>query len=170
MATQSRSLEAKQLRRELEQHPAQVVAGAPAGRIRFQNIIRTQLVIGGLGTVLLFAGVTKAQEIFNTTFDDGPYVAPFDLPVAAPGADNSGSKSLIAQATPAMAAACRRRPDPRQQTTDEKEPSAIQIWMVGALMWIGAIVLYARGPAKLLVRGLRFLRGFFRRSRVIPFP
>ena len=47
--------------------------------MKLQNIMRTQLVIAGLAivllviavlaTVLLFPGVTKAQEISNTAFD-----------------------------------------------------------------------------------------------------
>ena len=117
--------------------------------MRFQNVIRTQLVIAGLGTALLFPGVTKAQEISNATFDDGPNGAPLARPVAAQGTGNSVS-------APAMTAI--DGPVRGQQTTDEREPSAILIWIGAALVWIGAIGLYARGPAKHLTRELRSLR------------
>ena len=103
--------------------------------MRFQNVIRTQLVIAVLGTALLFPGVTKAQEISNTAFDDGPNAVPFAQPVPA-------------QAAPVAA----------QQITGEQERSAVLIWIGAALVWIGAIGLYARGPAKLLTRELRSLR------------
>src|SRR5215469_4961417 len=66
-------------------------------RMRFQNIFRTQLVIAGLGTVLLFAGVTKGQEISNTPLDDGPNAAPFAQPVPAQGAGNSFSALPLRQ-------------------------------------------------------------------------
>ena len=124
--------------------------------MRSQNVIGTQLVITGLAIALLFPGVTKAQEMSNATFDDGPNAAPFARPVAAQGTGNSVSALPSAQATPAMTAidgAVRG-----QQTTDEQEPSAILIWIGAALTWIGAIGLYARGPAKLLTRELRSLR------------
>jgi len=110
-------------------------------RMRFQNVIRMQLVIAGLGTALLFPGVTKAQEISNTAFDDGPNAAPFAQPVAAQGAGNSVSALPSAQATPAMTAI--DGPVRGQQTADEQEPSAILIWIGAALTWIGAIGLYA---------------------------
>ena len=125
-------------------------------RMRFQNVIRMQLVIAGLGTALLFPALTKAQEISNTAFDDGPNAAPFARPVAAQGAGNSVSALPSAQTTPAMTAI--HAPVTGQQTTDEQEPSASLIWIGAALVWIGAIGLYARGPAKRLTRELRSLR------------
>ena len=104
-------------------------------RMRYQSVMRTQLIIGGLATVLLFPGVTKGQEISNTAFDDGPNAVPFAQPVSP-------------QAAPVAA----------QETAVEQERSAVLIWIGVALVWIGAIGLYARGPAKLLTRELRSLR------------
>jgi len=122
--------------------------------MKFQTIMQTQLVIAGLATVLLFPGVTKAQEISNTAFDDGPNTAPFDQPVPAQGA--ASSFSTLPSATPAMAPI--DGPFTGQQTTDEQKPSTILIWIGTVLVWIGAIGLYASGPAKHLPRELRFLR------------
>jgi hypothetical protein len=124
--------------------------------MRFLSIIRAQLAIAGLGTVLLFAGVTKGQEISNTAFDDGPNAAPFAQPVPAQGAGNFLSPLPSAQATTPKAAI--DRPVAAQQTSDEQERSTILIWIGAVLVWIGAIGLYARGPAKHLTRELRFLR------------
>ena len=123
--------------------------------MRFQNIIRTQLVIAGLGAVLLFAGVTKGQEISNTAFDDGPNAAPFAQPVPAQAAGDSFSTLPSAPASRPKAEV--DRPVAAQQTSDEQERSTILIWIGAALVWIGAIGLYARGPAKHLTRELRLL-------------
>jgi len=114
------------------------------------------LVIAGLATVLLFSGVTKSQEISNTTFDDGPGAAPFTQPVPAQGAGNSLSALPSAHATAAKAAI--DPPVTAQQTLGEQERSTILIWIGAVLVWIGAIGLYARGPAKHLARKLRSLR------------
>jgi len=119
--------------------------------MRFQNIIRTQLIIAGLANVLLFPGATKAQDISNS-----PSAARFAQPIAAQGDGNSFSTLPSAQATPTMAAI--DGPVTGQHNTDEQEPSAILIWTGAALIWIGAIGIYARGPAKHLTRELRSLR------------
>lgn len=122
--------------------------------MKFQNIVQPQLVIAGLAIVLLFSGVTKGQEISNTTFDDGPGAAPFAQPVPAQGAGNAFS--ALPSATPAMVPT--DSPVTGQKTMDEREPSTIPLWIGVVLVWIGAIGIYARGPAKHLTRQLRLLR------------
>jgi hypothetical protein len=42
--------------------------------MKFQNMIRAQLVLAGFAAALLFAGSAKAQEIENAAFYDGPNV------------------------------------------------------------------------------------------------
>ena len=59
--------------------------------MRLQKILRTQMIITGLGAALLFAGSVKAQEITNTEFSDGPNVTAFAQP----------TQSISAQVTPA---------------------------------------------------------------------
>jgi hypothetical protein len=49
--------------------------------MKFQNVLRTPLLVFSLGAALLLAGSAKAQEIVNTEFEDGPYVVPFSQPV-----------------------------------------------------------------------------------------
>lgn len=124
-------------------------------RMKLQTIMQTHLVIAGLATVLLFPGVTKAQEISNTAFDDGPNTAPFAQPVPAQGAVSSSSTLPSGRATPAMVPI----DSPiTGRTADEQDPSAALIWIGAVLVWIGAIGLYARGPAKHLTRELGFPR------------
>ena len=123
--------------------------------MKVQNIMQTQLIIAGLAAVLLFTGVAKGQEISNTPFDDGPNAAPFAQPVPAQGAANSFSTPSSADATLAMPT---ESPVKGQQTRDEQGPSTILIWIGAVLVCIGAIGLYAGGPANHLARLLRFLR------------
>jgi len=54
-------------------------------------MLRTQMIITGLGAALLFAGSVNAQEITNTEFNDGPNVTAFAQP----------TQSVSAQVTPA---------------------------------------------------------------------
>ena len=60
--------------------------------MKFQKMLRTQMIVTGLGAALLFAGSAKAQEITNTEFNDGPYVTAFA---------QQPTPSVSAQATPA---------------------------------------------------------------------
>jgi hypothetical protein len=124
--------------------------------MKLQNIMRTQLVIAGLAivllviavlaTVLLFPGVTKAQEISNTAFDvlsacATRTMAPIDCPITG-------------------------------HTTDKQGPSAILIWTGAVLIGLGAINLYVRRPVKHLMCELRYLteiRKIVRDSHTSPF-
>jgi hypothetical protein len=49
----------------------------------FQKMLRTQLIVAGFAAALMLASAAKAQEITNTEFNDGPYVAAFAQPVVA---------------------------------------------------------------------------------------
>jgi len=73
--------------------------------MKFQTMIRTQLVIAGFVAALSFAGAAKAQEIENTTFDDGPYVASFTQPVSLQDAFTAPTLPILpsSQTTPTMA-------------------------------------------------------------------
>ena len=64
--------------------------------MKFQKTLRTQMIITGLGAVLLLAGSTKAQEITNTEFSDGPNVTAFAQPTP------SLSAQVDSASTPAM--------------------------------------------------------------------
>jgi len=75
--------------------------------MKMQNIIRVQVVMVGLGAALLFASKAQSQEIVNTEFNDGPYVAAYDQPttiaqsIAAPQAKMaSDANTAVVAATP----------------------------------------------------------------------
>jgi len=51
--------------------------------MKLQNIIRTQLVLAGLGAALLFAGFASAQEIVNVDFGDGSNTVAIEQPATA---------------------------------------------------------------------------------------
>lgn len=50
--------------------------------MKVQNMFRMQAMVIGLGAALFLASSVPAQEIVNTSFNDGPYVASFDQPTA----------------------------------------------------------------------------------------
>jgi hypothetical protein len=71
--------------------------------MKFQNMIRTQLVLAGFAAALLFAGSASAQEIENTAFYDGPTVAALEQ--AAVVQPTVVPNSMQANSTPVQSAA-----------------------------------------------------------------
>jgi hypothetical protein len=63
--------------------------------MKLRKMTRWQLVLAGLAAAMLFTPTAYSQEITNTAFDDGPYVAGFAPPATAQSA---------AQTVPAQAA------------------------------------------------------------------
>lgn len=57
--------------------------------MKIQNILRMQAVILGAGATLLLASSVLAQEIENTSFNDGPNVIAFEQQAPARTAANS---------------------------------------------------------------------------------
>ena len=108
--------------------------------MRFQNAIRTQLLIIGLGAAFLLPGVAKAQEIVNTGFADGPFVEAMEQTSTA------GAAHVEVQANSVT-----------QQGDNSEEQSARLIWIGTVLIWIGAIGIYASGPALRFAREIQSL-------------
>ncbi len=54
--------------------------------MKIENILRTQAIVIGLGAAFLLASPAKSQEIVNTEFADGPYVASFAQPMSTAAA------------------------------------------------------------------------------------
>jgi len=131
--------------------------------MRFQKLIRTQLAVAGFAVALSLAGGAKAQEIENTTFDDGPYVAPFTQ--TAPPQDASNASAIPAlpgsqanhttEPTSASTNASAQVSAPVQQASVEQVPSAPMVWAGAAVVSIIAVGLYARGSGKRLTRDVR---------------
>jgi hypothetical protein len=131
--------------------------------MKFENLIRTHLAIAGFVAVLSFGGATRAQEIENTTFDDGPNVAPFNQPVATEDAVNVSVVAVLpgSQATRAMASigaltnAATKLFAP--QANDQQESSVGLIWTGIFRVSVDTVGRYANGPARRLARELRSL-------------
>jgi hypothetical protein len=132
--------------------------------MKFENLIRTHVAIAGCAAVLSFAGATRAQEIENTTFDDGPNVAPFTQPATIQEAVNIPVVTVLpgSQATLAMASI---GASPNAATkvyalwaNDEREPSAGLIWTGIFRISVVTVGRYANGPARRLALELRSLR------------
>jgi len=113
------------------------------------------MVVAGLGMALLCAGATKAQEIVNTRFDDGPNVATMaqPAPVQAKAEAVSGAQTT-AQADQAELAALRSA----DTTSNEQGSTEQALWIGTFLIWVGAIGIYFCGPAKRFAREMRSLR------------
>jgi hypothetical protein len=76
--------------------------------MKVQNIFRMQAIVIGLGAALLLASPAPAQEIVNTSFNDGPNVTSFDQPAAPAAAQVTAAQPAAANSTasaPAIAAA-----------------------------------------------------------------
>ena len=123
--------------------------------MEFGKMIRTQMVVAGLGMALLCAGATKAQEIVNTRFEDGPNVAAMaqPTPMQAKAEAVSGAQAT-AQADQAELATLRAT-----DTASTEQGSTQQaLWIGTFLIWVGAIGIYFCGPAKRFAREIRSLR------------
>jgi hypothetical protein len=125
--------------------------------MKFQNMIRSGLVIAGLGAVLSFPGSVWAQEITNSTFSDGPNVAAFAQPNATAQSTDLNSNALpgpeAAKASAAIASAVQPQP-----AIDEHEPTEGSMWAGVAFLWISAAAVLAYIPAKRFVDRMRALR------------
>ena|SRR5215472_3276403 len=115
----------------------------------FGKVLRVQMMVAGLGMALFCAGTTKAQEIVNTSFDDGPNVAAFAQPAAtAANAAAIASQPKSANTQPPAAA----------EPASETGPSDRMLWIGVSLVWLGAIGMYFSGPAKRFAREMRAVR------------
>jgi hypothetical protein len=111
--------------------------------MKFQKMLRTQMVITGLGAVLLFAGSAKAQEITNVEFSDGPYVTAFAQPAQAVSAEASPASTPVMTGTETMQTAAAVSfpvvPDDGAVASSE-----VESWIVAGLLFIalGIIMFY----------------------------
>jgi len=113
----------------------------------FGKAMRVQMMVAGLGVALFCAGATKAQEIVNTHFDDGPNVATFAQPEApaTTAVANTASQPMTANTqVPATA-----------EPESANESSDTMLWIGVSLVWLGAIGTYFSGPAKRFAREMR---------------
>jgi hypothetical protein len=104
----------------------------------FQKMLRTQLIVAGFGAALVLASSAKAQEITNTEFSDGPYVAAFAQPVVAHATPASTPVMTEPQAMEAIAAIT------APVFADEETlvaASSVERWIVVGLLLVAFIVI-----------------------------
>lgn len=119
--------------------------------MKFQKMIRMQMILTGLAAALLLASSAKSQEITNTAFNDGPNVVPFEqfvpdqVPVKSTAAvtDSQAARSIAQTSTSSVS----------------QEAGLVQTqegWMTTALLiCIGLVSLYALSEAKRANRNAR---------------
>ena len=107
--------------------------------MRFQKMLRTQMIIAGLGAALLFAGSVKAQEITNTEFSDGPYVTAFAKPTAAVSAQVTPASTPVINEDQATSAAMISMPVVSDNGT--LASSEFERWAVAGILFVGLVVI-----------------------------
>jgi hypothetical protein len=118
-------------------------------QMKIQNIIRTSTIAVGIAAAALFlASSVRAQEIVNTEFSDGPYVATFSQPAtttaAAPAPVSAEATTTTADANTAISpTVMASTPFVTEQAMVSFEKSA-ERWLIVSLMFGGAmLVIYA---------------------------
>ena len=121
-------------------------------KLQNQNMIRTKLLVAGLGLALLFATSARAQEISNTQFANGSYTEPFTQPLPA---DPGIAASIDSQATKNSATASTVDNAAGHALTGHSYPSEGVMWVGVALVWVGAgLAIYFASLAKRFGRSL----------------
>ena len=121
----------------------------------FGKAMRVQMMVAGLGMALFCAGATKAQEIVNTSFDDGPNVAALAQPAATNAASVTDGQTITPNTQLPAAAA----------NVGETASSEKLLWIGCSLVWLGAIGMFFSGPAKRFALEMRSLRESYKLPR-----
>jgi uncharacterized membrane protein affecting hemolysin expression len=104
----------------------------------FQKMLRAQLIVAGFGAALMLATAAKAQEITNTEFNDGPYVAAFAQPVVTQSTAASSPVMTEPQAMQAIAAIT------APVFADEETlvaASSVERWIVAGMLLVAFFVI-----------------------------
>src|SRR5271166_495280 len=120
--------------------------------MKLQNMIRMEAMVLGFAGVLLLASSARAQEIVNTSFDDGPNVAPLAQPAPAPVSSDLNS----AAAEPQIVVSAAMISEPIvARGAGISAWTLIEGWLiVSLLVCIAMGVLYALSEAKRANRNL----------------
>ena len=108
--------------------------------MRFQKMLRTQMIITGLGAALLFASTVKAQEITNTEFNDGPYVTAFAQPTQSVSAQVTPASTPVMNEFDAMGAVATISM-PVVSDDGTLASSEIERWAVAGILFVGLVVI-----------------------------
>jgi hypothetical protein len=118
--------------------------------MKAQNIFRMQAIVIGLGAALWLASSTPAQEIVNTSFNDGPNVQTFDQPTTTAAAQVSAAPAAL-NANACAPSAAVAIPVAAEEAVVSFENSA-ERWLI-ASSFFGVMMLAVYALAK--VRGSR---------------
>jgi hypothetical protein len=112
-------------------------------QMKVQNIFRMQAMVIGLGAALLLASSAPAQEIVNTSFNDGPNVATFDQPTTPAAAQVSAAGANVTNANASAPAVEVPAPVVAEEAIVSFEDSA-QRWLIAsAFFGIMMLAIYA---------------------------
>jgi len=118
--------------------------------MKFQKMLRTQMIVTGLGAALLFAGSAKAQEITNTEFNDGPYVTAFAQPTQSVSAQVTPASTPVMNEFDAMGAVATISM-PVVSDDGTLASSEIERWAVAGILFMGLVVILFYCAAELSI-------------------
>jgi hypothetical protein len=133
--------------------------------MKLQNTFRVHLVVMGFAAALFFAGSAPAQEIENTTWNDGAYVAALAQPTSA---DMASDVKIITTDSDSMnTAAVITRPIVAGDAV-VSQVTSVEVWlMVSSLFVIALLSLYALAEAKRIKRTLDIQNSHASRSTAL---
>jgi hypothetical protein len=111
--------------------------------MKVQNIFRMQAVVIGLGAALFLASSAPAQEIVNTSFNDGPYVASFDQPTATAAAQVTAAAATAANANASAPAVTVSEPVVSNEAVVSLENSAERWLVASSFFGLAMLAVYA---------------------------
>jgi hypothetical protein len=111
--------------------------------MKFQNIFRMQAIVIGLGAALFLASPAPAQEIVNTSFNDGPNVTSFDQPTTPAAAQVTAAQSAAGKSTTSAPAVAAAAPVVKNEAVVAVENSAERWVIISSFFGILMLALYA---------------------------
>lgn len=110
--------------------------------MKVQSTIRMQMVLAGLAAAFLFAGTARAQEIYNTEFNDAPNVVPFVQPSPTQPSEMVNTSMSSAQAVQAASSITTSTQVERAGIGQSK---SAKVWVASTLLFsIGLFFFSAR--------------------------
>jgi len=116
----------------------------------FEKLLRTQMIIAGLGAAVLFAGSARAQEITNAEFNDGPHTVAFAQPTE-PVSATPASTPVMSETQALLAVAAIGMPVvPGEDSLVAS--SELERWVVAGTLFIalGVIIFYCAAELRAL--------------------
>ena len=134
--------------------------------MKFQKMLRTQMIITGLGAALRCAGSVKAQEITNTEFNDGPSVTAFAQPTPPVSAQVTPASTPVMNEYQAMRAVAAISLPVVPEDGTLVASSEFERWAVAGILFIalGVIMFYCAAELNALAELKRANRSLRERT------